>query len=1323
MASISHEWPKDRDLPQTLQALLNETVINNSFDNRDTTDHLVSTMESAYAHLYRYQKDTTPYANFHYQTRDYLLNTTYNDIQNGLRECENELKKLEEEDPRNEDKISELKRTIAELGEVRFGDLFLDNYRRICVEVPYDMIETSMREAFRRSALYRKPLSLAEIAENDRLIYRIPIVILDHKVRTDITVLPIEKGTRFTFLNTKASDLYSPTETHRFHDINVIFVENIFFQQYTVSGSDLNGLKGAGNILPFPSAEFKQRLDGRTKNREGILFCSIDTSKKTSTYLMECSATESQIEYDGNSQTSDLVTGETDYLTVNFWFCNHMYRHKYYSHLGDVCVNNLEDPSVDSGYTPAGGLFVPTENQAPFKMPIPEDKFLVMKKIPSTESLEGPYEYQPIYGLGITMYYPNIYQITDRDMTLEDLYRVYFFYKKESGMAYTPLCAYYAEYLKLHYNYKFTLEEILNMVYFKLEGYNKNFYLIDNYNESPENAPGVVEDVALAQFYEIFEKFLAYKDYDYMYGTPDFMDTYSGENIPLQYKIARMREFVRADYHTLSSYVHRNQEKTHLLHFFVNTIELRNRFRRSTRLENPHKKVAYANAYEIVDPGRVGSFKVVSNEDYDPNKEIHIEDVNILLPTVSLGDYVLPTGLVDRYVFTFKNPSKTDVLPIKIYIDGLLTVNYDMIEVFGMEYIYIPTHLIENDSYIMVEVDTEMTNAQRVPITAPDDTTWIACHFLSTPGLSYTMNDITIRDEADEIIDKSQYELLLTANEIDYDMEDERNGKVNEFSRITDIKIKILEGPFPRNITVVLNKISFIKSVISQKRGYCKFDIKGIGVTPDARLSRMYFNGRLVSPMFYEIVKQSGREYVQTRIYCQKGDEFLFEYAPYAKNTIIEIDEFDQNNPFDFSGILDKPVDAEYYEFFVNGRRLGLPNIFEFGPHHAVFKGLQSKYLLSVYQKERDFEYFGYEMINMDASENTHHYYFEPIELIETEFMSKQEKQKLIDLFIDHVKHPDAIIKSNADNEEPVEYVVANEVMADLQTFYFEEVLPLTFGDPEKLQFLQEFIAETYPYTTTIYEKEYGGTKVVYLDPNITVRIHDPKEQVSCRENANTCTKFTTCPHASRDYTAYQELHDSIDTFFDEEFPRKLIAMEYPGVVFSDYEKDLKAQSAVHALRKEMSPLLSLVQEYRVATASATYAKIQTYANRCDKKLKTALVALDNLGVHLSPDIAMDYTVFANAVSGLDPEAETTAEYRCANPNYPYVDGGEGVYTVLPTGDINIPNSTVLLLGEENFYNLLLTEGQINPPQPDMYATEFTARLYDIPNIYVQGLG
>jgi hypothetical protein len=54
---------------------------------------------------------------------------------------------------------------------------------------------------------------------------------------------------------------------------------------------------------------------------------------------------------------------------------------------------------------------------------------------------------------------------------------------------------------------------------------------------------------------------MEYCDYKYLYGTPDFMTQYVGDDIPLQYKIARMNEFIKADWTTLPEYV-RNEKKT-----------------------------------------------------------------------------------------------------------------------------------------------------------------------------------------------------------------------------------------------------------------------------------------------------------------------------------------------------------------------------------------------------------------------------------------------------------------------------------------------------------------------------------------------------------------------------------------------------------------------------------------------------------------------------------------------------------------------------------------------------------------------------------------
>lgn len=1093
MASISDEWNIDKDLPKVLHELLEETEINNSFTNRDMTDQLTESMESSYAYLYRFQRDTMKYKRFHYQTREYLLNTTYNDIQSGLKTYGDKLLELEKENAyKNSDRINELRELITDLGEVRFGDFYLNYNRHMCIEIPFDMIDHNVRTSFRRSPLYMKQLMLSDIHFNPKYFYYIPIIILDDEVRTDVWIQPIEKGTRITFYKTKATDLYTNIESQKFHDINVMFVENIWFQQIVITGSSLKSFKSDPSILTYQYADFKSNMTNSILDREGIVFCSFENfSSGAKSSIIEGTITSSGIKLDMDGFTAHQINEESKSITVTLIFFNAIHRHNF-STLGDVPAINVRK-ELDDGYTevPESRIFVPVDSGSnPYTMPIPESNFLIFKR---KDPESSNFLYTPAYNVGVTMYYPNLYQINDPKMQDGDHYRVYYFYRNDSTLNYTSLTNFYMMYLKTHFNNKYSLEDIFNLIYFKLPGYDRNEYLIDVKGKVPTAAPGRLENEVLSDFYEYFIKLMRYRDYNYIYGTPDFIDQYTGEDVPLQYKIARMREFVRADYKILRDYVIREQDKTTLYHFFVNSIELRGRFRRSTINEDKYNPIVFAESFEIVDPGLVGSLKVVDKNDYNPKTEIHIKDVKLLLPSVSVGDYVLGHELSERYVFTFKNSDPSTNPKLKVYIDGLLTIEYDTIHLMGMDYIYIPTSSINENSYIIIEKEYGMSAPQETLATFPNSSTWVEFHYITTENLTYTVNDVFIKYPNGNRIDRGLYDIEIIQNSIPYDMIDQRAGETNKYGIMNSIRIRLTNVDFGGSSIsayVVLNKSSFIAGKKATNRGYPRFNLKELSSNSNSDFIRMYYNGRLVPDICYKIVKSAGKEYVQSRIFCEIGDTFLFEFSPYSREVICEIDEFNQNEIFDLSNLIDKPIDPDYYEVFVNGRRLGLPNVFEFGPHHAVFKGLHSKYLLAIYEKERDYEYFGYRQINLDSSRTTHKYYFEPIDLANSSFMSDEELEELIDNYVDSMKHPDAVIEDNVDEEEPILYKLEPEFIQDMKTFYFEELLPLSLGDPNSMQFLKEYLDEVFPCTSSVFGIEIAdGTKAIMLDPNITVRL------------------------------------------------------------------------------------------------------------------------------------------------------------------------------------------------------------------------------------------
>ena len=654
---------------------------------------------------------------------------------------------------------------------------------------------------------------------------------------------------------------------------------------------------------------------------------------------------------------------------------------------------------------------------------------------------------------------------------------------------YTPLFDFYWIYLQSRFKNRYSLVEVLNKIYFREPGYTIN----ETISETEEN-PDILKlrelDVdMLNTFYQLFEKMLSYKDYKYNYNMNDFIIDYTGEKIPLQYKIAKMTEFVKSDWKILPKYVTKQRRKETLFHFFTNTINLSGRFRRSTRLEdkeNPH--ILFATSAKLTTPENLNALKVVDVLNYDNKYEIFIDDIRLLLPTINVGDYVELSDLVNRYVFAFKNPSDKH-LSLKVFIDGILCTDIITINSLGTDYLYLPVENVSENSYIMMELEWVTDDAQLETMTFGNNTEWKVIHLIDEYKVEYTMNDICLKYNG-LTLDRNKYTLQLIRNNIQYSMTDERHKITNKYGIVTDVAIQLTGvDTFPASVDVFVNKSTFVSGGVAHKNGYPRFDISKLTLNPSIEYARMYFNGRLTPSNAFRLIDSAGKSCVQSRIFCTKGDQYFFEFSPYTKELICTFDEFDPNAVFDLSKYIDKPLNPEYYEVYVNGRRLGLPNVFPIGPNHNVFKGLKSKYLLSIYEKERDFEYFGYSKIFKDRES----YFYTINDLLEEPFMTENEAREIIDIYINMVKHDNAIIVPNVCEEEKLTFEIENGILEEMKIFFFEELLPLGLGDPDTLQFNKTYLSEVFPSFTEVFTMEVpdDDSMVVFLNPDMTVRVHD----------------------------------------------------------------------------------------------------------------------------------------------------------------------------------------------------------------------------------------
>lgn len=1101
MSSIG-SWEHDKGLPSTLEGMLKETEINNTFKDEVLTEHLVDSMQSSFAYLYRFQQLATHFKRMNFVTRDFLLETTYSQIQDGLDENWKLIHELEKDPVKNKEAIEKAKETIAKLIEVRYGDLYVDNERRICCNVDYDIILPGMRDYYRQSSIFGKELSPAELNEHRDIFIEVPIVLIDHELHANILVQPKDKYTKFIFNDVDFFDVYTRTDRRQiYHDLCFLFVENCYFGEHSFKISaieaDANGVQCDLADLPRQNI-----LDNMLDFQSGMFICGFSypyedakekrTMYKTSSFLpMNLASGRLYAEMDDKSRKY-LRNNNGAIVTVSIYFLKgfHFFTSKYFD---DGIIRQMdkrffpEDPEIEFGSTgKTFPFFVPVKDRETgeyYEMPIPESNIIVMKHL---QNKNGDTFYAPTKDAKVDSFYPNIYQIVDGEKKENSEYKIFYFYRDEEDKKYSSLFLYYHKWLSNRFSC--TFEEALNKVY---------AYTDDSWIN--EHGPDI---------YALIKYILSYKDYEYLYGTPDFENYYVGDDIPRQYKAARMREFVRADWKILSEYVKKEKDNNNIYHFFTNTINLNGRRRRSTRLEynnHPYMFADKAKKHESMVPG---ALKVTSNESYDFDTEVYIDDVKILLPDIEDGDYVTFENLVNRYVFAFKNEDDNRNIPFHIYVDGLLITDVEVVHKLGVDYLYIPMKNVEEDSYIMIERDFFIDQPVKVTVNLADTNEFTSVHFVESEHLSYTMNDVYLEStETGENIPKDLYEIKLERNKVGYGMYDERNKKWNKYGFVTDVQVRLKPdashyGPM---VNVCVDKDSYTSIKKATSKGYPRFYLDNFESVDELNYVRMYMNGRKVDNSLYKMGIKNGTLLIQSRVMCNKGDDFVFEITPYSRQLVYALEELPKDYILDFTKILNKPFNPEYYEVYLNGRRLGLPNAFELGPHHGTFKGLHSNHRLEIYEKERDFEYFGYEQINLDSSKDTYEYFFAPIDLINKSFVTDKEKKQIVDNYIDQIKHPKAIIKENVIDEPEQNYDFVFNILEDIRIFYYDDLLPLGLANADEVQFNNEYLTDMYPFLTDQYMRnDANGNKVLFLNPDLAARSEqdnfDSYEKISVDE-------------------------------------------------------------------------------------------------------------------------------------------------------------------------------------------------------------------------------
>lgn len=663
-------------------------------------------------------------------------------------------------------------------------------------------------------------------------------------------------------------------------------------------------------------------------------------------------------------------------------------------------------------------MVINNEDGTPYRMPIPIENCFIIKKTNNTT-------FEIIDNDIVHLCYPNIYVIDDPLKQKGDKYFIYYFYYRGHDLHYTAMDDFYFYYLKNKFHA--SVEEILDDIYHDR---------LSSFTDEEK---------------QTLVKVLSFYTYHHKYGDQDFIHRYSQieenhDKPPIMYKIETLKEWLRVEPFVLQEYVNEQKRKGNVYYLFTNTIDLNERIRTNCQLE--------------------------LNSDYEFDREM--------------------------YVFALYNYNQNrEPLNLNIFIDGLLLEDYYQERNDYMEYIYIPCEMLTDDSFIEIELtdsfklETEVTfndmnQKADIVVVEKDENVFPtradAVVFSNTEFDKKTRYDISFFDITTHYIDRyGQTDALIPEHGHININDPKKRIKFPYFTNITikpnseevlNIPVKIRLSKLTENIRYMVKEDGIV---------YLEFVDNSFGYHKD--FLRIYVNGRLLPRSKYQFYPMYYLPRIRFVDKFKAGDIIYFNISPYRYTEIFYAEDipYNESGLVSLKGIINKPFDIKYYDVYLNGRKLSLNNAITIDPWTIKLLNIKSNYNLVIYEKERDWEYFGLDY-------NTKSYYYSVEDLLNEPFMTDDDKKSLIDYIVNKKKEENTTIKENTNDEEKEDWDDSLIIYFIFDSYYHDELIPKTKMNPDLVQSSCEVLLEYYP---EIYDKYITNSYSAPTDLNAIKRKKD----------------------------------------------------------------------------------------------------------------------------------------------------------------------------------------------------------------------------------------
>lgn len=1107
---------------------LQEALTNNSFDIDSTDKALRITLDHSFSYLYRLQRNMVCYEEYFYTTRNVVDQPDY-------------------------------------------GDLFMDARERICVNFPASLILQQYREKFRTSKYYRELVDYTTLKTDHTLFSRLPVILIDNCVLRSFQMdmyddfftahLPFGRY----FLHTTKYDHERKEYEFINHTMSLQVINNSFYEDIqTNSGMLMRNSydeHSYDRILTSYAKDLGLTLD---RDKSGTYFaCVFKGDEQLGTQLQEVSFDQNGdilIHYDADALT-DLINYTGD-LTIRFYFYRYLQRYTSY-HYGDndYDINKLVRTRTKDEKLTSEIFLIQKEGNVNYQLPIPTENLLIFRSdaYKATYSTPGKMEHFP--NANVDIKYPNIYRVI-KGIKMGDKFSIYYFYMPPYDLHYDYMYQFYYNYLTYKWT-EYSLEETINRIFFGTMDYIGDpafeeleevtaavqalslvssgsitkdqagtFYayaltedaVVDGDLETAKseftsgNVPNILSDeetptipTKIEEFAKIFDFVINHEIVGYYYDEMDYIRKYESTMHPFEYKVSKLKSFIKDDYKALTNYVRSQNKVGYKYEFSAEEIDLPSRY--CTESENGEK---------FVEP---------------------------------------------MYLLTIQRPDPDDTLSARVFIDGLLCTCfiYDRYEFTDL--IYVPVSQVNDDSYFEVEVFPRYLDEKVVTfsITQPS----CEVEFPSTENVSPTISDIFFylgEEDTLDRLDASKFELEFISTRYNYYVNPDteipifykgNNGVAlkgpywNEYGesftfegmrtpendittkelsskvssgelvqdvgyatdshlgiiRLSDIVTydKVAEGETTLqpddNKGVLYSRIDKIRVTLKDISLYNQPITIGIAKKPAfegsklptisypsyttpiensqnvEEYTRAFKNGRLLSKNRYDFTVIDGLLGIQVLEKLNKGETIGFDISPYRNRLIYYKAELD-SDLVDLRGYINKPFDPKFYEVYLNGRRLNRTNIYPISPWEFKLGGTHSIYNLEIYEKDRDWEYYGTDFTN----------YFTLSDFIRATFMEDALKEHLI-----HDETGDVPPNDNCEDRMPWEREL-DLISVYFEMFYYMKLVPMHFVSGDQIDFSAEEIKNKYPIIYQLYHKTNAdGDHVLLLNPDVGYMPENPK--------------------------------------------------------------------------------------------------------------------------------------------------------------------------------------------------------------------------------------